>query len=70
MFAIALLIFSGTADKESELVVTCHYDGAPSYRIDLKAPDFKTAEDAWIKATKACIEIIETSGGTAEAERE
>ena len=45
------------SDKESELVVTCHYDGAPSYRIDLKAPDFKTAEDAWTNATQACIEV-------------
>ena len=50
--------------------MTCHYDGAPSYRIDLKAPDFKTAEDGWTNATQACIEIVQSSGGSAEAERE
>jgi translation initiation factor 2 subunit 1 len=58
------------SNEESELMVTCHYDGAPSYRIDLKAPDFKTAEDGWGNATTACIEVIQTAGGTAEAERD
>lgn len=66
----ALLAAEDVSDEESELIVTCHYDGAPSYRIDLRAPDFKTAEDGWTNATKACLEIIHTAGGTAEAERE
>lgn len=66
----ALIAAENVSDKDAELVVTCHYDGAPSYRIDLKAPDFKTAEDAWTNATKACIEVVEAAGGTAEAERE
>ena len=66
----ALLAAEDVSDEESELIVTCHYDGAPSYRIDLKAPDFKTAEDGWTNATNACLEIIYTAGGTAEAERE
>ncbi|MBJ63774.1 MAG: translation initiation factor IF-2 subunit alpha [Euryarchaeota archaeon] len=66
----ALIAAENISDNESELTVTCHYDGAPSYRIDLKAPDFKTAEDAWTNATNACIEVIEAAGGTAEAERE
>ena len=66
----ALLAAENISDEESELIVTCHYDGAPSYRIDLKAPDFKTAEDGWTNATQACIEIVQSSGGSAEAERE
>jgi translation initiation factor 2 subunit 1 len=66
----ALIAAENVSDKEAELVVTCHYDGAPSYRIDLKAPDFKTAEDAWTSATQACIEVVEAAGGSAEAERE
>lgn len=66
----ALIAAESVSDKETELVVTCHYDGAPSYRIDLKAPDFKTAEDGWTEATKACISVIEDAGGSAEAERE
>ncbi len=66
----ALIAAENVSDDESELVVTCHYDGAPSYRIDLKAPDFKTAEEGWENATNACIEVIQTAGGSAEAERE
>jgi len=66
----ALIAAENVSDEESELIVTCHYDGAPSYRIDLKAPDFKTAEEGWNNATNACIEIIQTAGGSAEAERE
>ena len=66
----ALLAAENISDEESELIVTCHYDGAPSYRIDLKAPDFKTAEEGWNNATNACIEIVQTAGGSAEAERD
>jgi translation initiation factor 2 subunit 1 len=66
----ALLAAENISDEESELIVTCHYDGAPSYRIDLKAPDFKTAEEGWDNATTACIEIIQNAGGSAEAERD
>ena len=66
----ALLAAEDVSNEESELIVTCHYDGAPSYRIDLKAPDFKTAEDGWSNATTACLEVVQTAGGTAEAERE
>lgn len=66
----ALLAAENISDEKAELIVTCHYDGAPSYRIDLKAPDFKTAEDGWSNATNACIEVVQTAGGTAVAERE
>ncbi len=66
----ALIAAEKFSDKETELEVSCHYDGAPSYRIELKAPDFKTAEDAWQKATAACIEVVKAAGGSAEAERE
>ena len=65
-----LLAAESVSDAGSELIVTCHYDGAPSYRIDLKAPDFKTAEDGWTNATKACIDIVHAAGGSAEAERD
>ena len=66
----ALIAAENVSDEESELIVTCHYDGAPSYRIDLKAPDFKTAEEAWNNATTACIDIVQKAGGSAEAERD
>ena len=66
----ALIAAEAVSDSEKELEVSCHYDGAPSYRIELKAPDFKTAEDGWSRATKACIDLVVSSGGTAEAKRE
>ena len=66
----ALLAAESVSDEKLELEVTCHYDGAPSYRLELKAPDFKTAEDGWTNATNACIEVITKSGGKAEAQRE
>lgn len=66
----ALIAAESVSDSETELEVSCHYDGAPSYRIELKAPDFKTAEDGWNRATKACIDVVVASGGSAEAQRE
>ena len=52
----ALLAAEDLSSEEQEIEVNSFYDGAPEYRIELKAPDFKTAEDAWTNATKACIE--------------
>ena len=66
----ALLAAEDFSDEEAEVDITCHYDGAPSYRIELKAPDFKSGEAAWQNATKACIDTVLASGGSAEAERE
>ena len=66
----ALIAAESVSNQETELEVSCHYDGAPSYRIELKAPDFKTAEDGWNRAIEACIELVKSSGGSAEAQRE
>ena len=66
----ALLAAEEHSDKEAEIEVACYYDGAPSYRIELRAPDFKSGEDIWEKATKACIDTVMAAGGSAEAERE
>lgn len=66
----ALLAAEKFSDKEAEIEVSCHYDGAPSYRIELKAPDFKSGEEVWNNATSACIDTILASGGSATAERE
>ena len=66
----ALIAAEEFSDPEAEITITCHYDGAPSYRIDLRAPDFKSAEKAWNDATNACIEIINESGGSAESQRD
>ena len=66
----ALLAAEELSSAEQEIEVNCFYDGSPEYRIELKAPDFKTAEDTWTEAIKATISVIENAGGTALAYRE
>jgi translation initiation factor 2 subunit 1 len=46
-------------DAEIEL----SYIGAPTYRIKVTAPDYKTAEKAIEKAASAAIGVVERSGG-------
>ena len=41
----------------------CFYDGAPEYRIVLKAPDFKTAEDLWVEITENLVSVMNNNGG-------
>ncbi len=65
-----LLAAEGFSDNETEVEVFCYYDGAPSYRIELKAPDFKTGEEVWDNATKSCIKVITDAGGQASAQRD
>jgi len=54
--------------EEIELDVT--YVGAPEYRIRVRAPDYKTAEDALEAAAGRARSSIETDGGTAAYHRE
>ena len=58
------------SDAEAEIEVACFYDGAPKYRIEVKAPDFRTAEDLWEQATAATLTSIEANAGTGEVWRE
>ena len=56
-------------NAEEEIEVKCFYDGAPNYRIELKAPDFKTGEEIWNVATEKCLQVIHAAGGEASASR-
>tara|TARA_B100001113_G_scaffold341952_1_gene327624 strand:+ start:1426 stop:2211 length:786 start_codon:yes stop_codon:yes gene_type:complete len=58
-----------TSDKD-EVSVMCFYNGAPEYRIVLKAPDFKTAEDLWIEVSNVIVSKMEEYGGQAACFRE
>ena len=58
------------SSSEEEISVSCFYNGAPEYRIELKAPDFKTAEDLWIEVSKSVVNHITENGGEASAYRE
>ena len=66
----ALLVAEALSDAEAEIEVACFYDGAPKYRIEVKAPDFRTAEDLWEEATSATLTSIEANAGTGEVWRE
>ena len=57
------------ADGEDEVTLTCHYDGAPNYRVDIKAPDYPSAETVWEAAQKAASEKIGSVEGSITIER-
>ncbi|MBT4059054.1 MAG: translation initiation factor IF-2 subunit alpha [Euryarchaeota archaeon] len=66
--ALASAEEAGTIEEE-ETVVTCHYDGAPRYRVEIKAPDYKSAETAWQAVESTAIPVVTAAGGTAIIER-
>ena len=66
----ALLAAEKISSSEDEIEVQCFYDGAPEYRIELRAPDFKTAEDTWRDSIQAVVSVVEAAGGTADSYRE
>jgi translation initiation factor 2 subunit 1 len=66
----ALLAAESCSNKEEETEVMCFYDGAPKYRIEVKAPDFRSAEHLWEKATTTALASVKTQGGRGEVWRE
>ena len=54
---------------EEEVTLTCHYDGAPHYRVDIRAPDYSLAESSWEAAKKAATEKINSVEGSISIER-
>jgi len=66
----ALEAAESLSNEAEEIDVKCFYDGAPTYRIELKAPDFKVAESMWEQATQAVVNHMVAAGGEATAERE
>tara|TARA_Y100000813_G_C24158302_1_gene350847 strand:- start:1027 stop:1815 length:789 start_codon:yes stop_codon:yes gene_type:complete len=66
----ALLAAEKNSSPEDEIEVHCYYNGAPEYRLELRAPDFKTAEDTWTASLSSVISVVEAAGGTADSYRE
>ena len=66
----ALLAAEKNSSPEDEIEVHCYYNGAPEYRIELRAPDFKTAEDTWTASLSSVVSVVEAAGGTADSYRE
>ena len=59
---------SSGVPEEIELSVT--YVGAPEYRIEVQAPDYKTAEDHLEQSAERATRVIGDHGGTGEFHRE
>jgi len=56
--------------REDEVVtVKVQYIGAPRYRIVVRAPDFKTAEEEIQKAATRVLKALETKGGSGKFHR-
>ena len=66
----ALEAAEALSNEAEEIDVKCFYDGAPSYRLELRAPDFKVAETMWEEATQAVVNHMTAAGGEATADRE
>ena len=66
----SLLGAESASSKEDEVSVSCYYDGAPEYRVEVVAPDYKLAEKAWISAQKTVEDMVKSAGGPVECYRE
>ena len=56
--------------EENHGGVEIHYAGAPLYRIDVTALDYKTAEEKLKEASEKAISFIKNKGGNGEFERD
>lgn len=65
----ALLAAEACALDLEEVTLTCHYDGAPHYRVDIRAPDYQAAESVWEAAQKAVSDSMSSVDGSITAER-
>ena len=66
----ALTAAEDCASKEDEVEVDAYYDGAPEYRIELKAPDWDIAESHWDSVEAAISEHINADVGKVEISRQ
>ncbi|MDP7002546.1 MAG: translation initiation factor IF-2 subunit alpha [Candidatus Thalassarchaeaceae archaeon] len=65
----ALLSAEDCVEGMEDAVLTCHYDGAPHYRVDIRAPDYPTAESLWEDAQKAAMDSMNSVEGSISIER-
>ena len=65
----ALLAAEACGKDLEEVTITCHYDGAPHYRVDIRAPDYQAAESVWEAAQKAASDSMSSVEGSIAAER-
>lgn len=65
----ALLDAEACVEGLEEVTLTCHYDGAPSYRVDIRAPDYQMAESLWESAVEAVKKSMSTVDGSLSIDR-
>jgi translation initiation factor 2 subunit 1 len=66
----ALQAAEGNGDVGDEIDLSVSYVGSPEYRIQVRAPDYKTAESALEASADRASDAIAAAGGTARYHRE
>ena len=66
----ALTAVEKCSSKTAEVEIATYYDGAPEYRIELKAPDWEIAESHWGLVESAISENITDDVGLVEILRQ
>jgi len=66
----ALKAAEGDGDVPEEVDLEVSYVGAPEYRIQVRAPDYKLAERSLEASADRAAEVIEAAGGEADFHRE
>jgi translation initiation factor 2 subunit 1 len=66
----ALQAAEGNGEIPEEVTLKVTYVGSPEYRIEVQAPNYKTAEDHLEASAKRATERITESGGTGQFHRE
>jgi len=66
----ALQAAEGNGDVSDEIELSVSYVGSPEYRIQVKAPDYKTAEAELEASAERASEAISAVGGTGRYHRE
>ncbi|AUX09623.1 translation initiation factor 2 subunit 1 [Halalkaliarchaeum desulfuricum] len=66
----ALAAAEGNGEVPDEIDLEVTYVGSPEYRIRVRAPDYKTAEDELEESAARARESIEAAGGTGGFHRE
>ena len=56
-------------DTEADVKVESFYDGAPYYRIEIRAPDYQVGEKTWEEVNSIVIDGVENGGGSASSIR-
>jgi len=66
----ALQAAEGNGEVSDEIELSVSYVGSPEYRIQVQAPDYKTAESELEASAERARESITAAGGTAHYHRE